>query len=157
VIALLCALVALALAIEPQIEPSALASALAATRTLRHRRRQRDAVSDADIVAAQHDPAACFRGFQIGHSYHYKWTTSMDATKVAVHETKRSEHTRTVLLSLEGIVTPLATDDSGRLTSKLEIVAASVSDSRGWSDYIEEDVSRTTSTRTPPTRSSLRA
>jgi hypothetical protein len=141
VIALLCALAALALAAEPQIEPSALASALAATRVLRHRRRQRSVVGDAAVDALDgHDAAACFRGFQIGHSYHYEWSTSMDATKIALHETKRSEHTRTVLLSLEGIVTPLATDDSGRLTSKLEIVAASVKDSRGWADYSEEDL-----------------
>jgi hypothetical protein len=113
------------------IEPSALASALAATRVLRQRRVR-------SVPEEQRNPADCFRGLQIGHAYHYSWTTTMDATKVAFHETKKSEHTRTVLLTLDGVVTPLATDDSGRLTCKLEIVAGSVKDERGWSDYSDE-------------------
>ena len=106
---------------------------LAATRHLRARNIPLPDSLDQHLSDASDDENdSCFRGFQIGHSYHYEWHTDMDVKKVAIHQTQRSAHQRKMLLTLEGVITPLATDNSGQLTVRLEIVAATMRDEKGW-------------------------
>lgn len=96
---------------------SARASALAATQHLRRRQLDDDDAllfgGDATLLLDDETSATsassatagsggtCFRGFQIGHVYHYDWKSELNVEKVAIHQTTRQSHKRDLDINLK--------------------------------------------------------
>jgi hypothetical protein len=89
-------------------------------------------------IRTEEEATSCFRGYQIGHEYHYQFVTrSTNEKESLMGSLERRTDRQDLLTELDAIITPIALDKSGQLHMQLEIVGAKVRNKKGWGQYEE--------------------